>query len=91
MATTTLYGGAPLPPLAPAADRLEASRGATGGWNAQHRTTRRTALGVALALERRRSTTSPSASPPLPPPPQRSSGSLPASNFRSPAGHDPNR
>ena len=50
MATTTLYGGAPLPPLAPAADRLEASRGAAGGWNAQHRTTRRTALGVALAF-----------------------------------------
>ena len=50
MATTTLYGGAPLPPLAPAADRLEASRGVAGGWNAQHRTTRRAALGVALAF-----------------------------------------
>jgi hypothetical protein len=50
MATTTLYGGAPLPPLAPAADGLEASRGVAGGWNAQQRTTRRTALGVALAF-----------------------------------------
>jgi hypothetical protein len=50
MATTTLYGGAPLPPLAPAADRLDASRGVAGGWNAQQRTTRRTALGVALAF-----------------------------------------
>ena len=50
MATSTLYGGAPLPPLAPAADGLEASRGVAGGWNAQQRTTRRTALGVALAF-----------------------------------------
>ena len=50
MATTTLYGGAPLPPLAPAADGVEASRGVAGGWNAQQRTTRRTALGVALAF-----------------------------------------
>ena len=50
MSTTTLYGGAPLPPLAPAADRLDASRGVAGGWNAQQRTTRRTALGVALAF-----------------------------------------
>ena len=50
MATTTLYGGAPLPALAPAVDRLEASRGKQGGWHQQQRTTRRTALGVALGF-----------------------------------------
>ena len=45
-----MYGVAPLPELAPAVDRLEASRGTRGCWNVQQRTTRRTALGVALAF-----------------------------------------
>ena len=50
MATSTTYGGAPLPDLGPATGELEALRRSRGGWSGHQQQTRRTALAGALAF-----------------------------------------